>query len=146
MHSFTTLFCAILTDLRGAIAHIAARDRAPFLTFFCARISPTAQLFDLFERLLAEWRNGTLPDATARHPSPAPAFGSSPNCASPPPPPISPNSVPRPRKPSASGPILAAQPISPPTPPRPTPISPPPAQPKPRPAPPQRQPENFSPP
>ena len=73
MHSFTTLFCAILTDLRGAIAHIAARDRAPFLTFFCARISPTAQLFDLFERLLAEWRNGTLPGAAACHLSPTPA-------------------------------------------------------------------------
>ena len=110
MHSLTTTFCAILTGLRGAIAHIAARDRAHFLDFLLfpnflwARISRTAQLFDLFERLVAEWRNGTLPGPAACHPSPGPAPGSSPNCACPPapvrsntsspPPPISPNSSP----------------------------------------------------
>ncbi len=103
MYSFTTTLCAIFTDLRAAIAHIAAGDRAHFFNFFRPRISHTAQLFDLFERLVAEWRNGTLPDATACHPSPIPALharraqpnpplsaapGSSPNraCPSAPPP------------------------------------------------------------
>ena len=71
MHSFTTTLCAILTDLRAAIARIAARDRAPFLNFFWPRISHTDHLFDLFEHLLAEWRNGTLPNASAHHQPPA---------------------------------------------------------------------------
>ncbi len=86
MHSLTTLFCAILTDLRGAIAHIAARDRAPFLNFLWPRISHTAQLFDLFERLVAEWRNGTLPNAGACHKSPTPAAAPSARRAPPNPP------------------------------------------------------------
>ena len=65
MQSFATTFCAILTDLRAAIAHIAARDRArtQFLVFLWGRISRTSQRF---ERLVAHWRNNTLPKPRLR--------------------------------------------------------------------------------
>ena len=91
MHSFTTTVCAILTDLRATIARIAPRERARtlFLNLLWGRLSHTAQLFDLFERLLAEWRNGTLPDAAALCPPPsavpAATRASSPKRACPPP-------------------------------------------------------------
>ena len=106
MHSFTTTLCAILTDLRAAIARIAARDRAPFLDFFWPRISHTAHLFELFEHLLAEWRNGTLPDASARHQSPAatpsarrkPTLVRLPKPADVPAPQLPPNAAPAPRR------------------------------------------------
>ena len=73
MHSFTTTVCAILTDLRATIARIAPRERARtlFLNLLWGRLSHNAQLFDLFERLLAEWRNGTLPGAGTLCPPPS---------------------------------------------------------------------------
>ena len=60
MHSFT----AILSDLRAAIALVAARDRmlTVLLVAVWARI---ARMSTRLERLIAQWRAGTLPKARA---------------------------------------------------------------------------------
>jgi len=60
MPTLATLFCAILTDLRAAIAAHAARDRArsALLVATWGRIGRMAARF---EALFARWRMATLP-------------------------------------------------------------------------------------
>ncbi len=76
MTFLATLLCTILSGLKAVIGTTAAKVRPRE-----ALLSPNAQLFALFERLLGEWRNGTLPCAAAP--------GTSPKRACPPPSPKS---------------------------------------------------------
>ena len=82
MTLLATLLCTILSGLQAVIGTITAKARP-------REASPTAQLFALFERLLADWRNGTLPGPAAPRSTPKGACRPTParsNPSSPPPP------------------------------------------------------------
>ena len=64
MFHLLSLLASILTGLRKAVAHVSPRSRAhiPVLTPPLDHIN---HLFACFERLYADWCNGTLPEPRA---------------------------------------------------------------------------------